>query len=122
LKQLKPALTSHSRAEEAVVYRALLDVAGSTRAGVLGNAGFIEHGLAEVLLDMLARGRKPVSEEWTARAAALQGLLEHHIAEEHAVMFDELGTHFRPDELEAMGARFLREKRKHAGTRIEETA
>ena len=109
LAKLKPALTAHSRAEERVVYNALLRVRSDDPSHVLADEGFVEHSLLDELLTTLS-STDASSDRWKANAKVLNELLEHHIAEEQSDVFAKLGDHFERDKLEAMGAQFLRDK------------
>jgi hypothetical protein len=53
--ELKPFLTAHARAEEAVVYDAMIRAGGGREGKDLGNEGFVEHSLVDVLLQRLAK-------------------------------------------------------------------
>ncbi len=109
LSKLKPALTAHSRAEERVVYDALLRVRSDDPSHVLADEGFVEHSLLDELLTTLS-STDASCDRWKANAKVLHELLEHHIAEEQSDVFAKLGEHFERDKLEAMGAQFLRDK------------
>ncbi|HEX3896871.1 MAG TPA: hemerythrin domain-containing protein [Rudaea sp.] len=109
LAKLKPALTAHSRAEERAVYTALLRVRSDDPSHVLADEGFVEHSLLDELLMTLA-STDAGTDRWRANAKVLHELLEHHITEEQSDVFAKLGDHFERDQLEAMGAQFLREK------------
>ena len=109
LAKLKPALTAHSRAEERVVYNALLRVRADDPSHVLADEGFVEHSLLDELLSTLS-STDAGTDHWKANAKVLHELLEHHIEEEQSDVFAKLGDHFDRDKLEAMGAQFLRDK------------
>ncbi len=109
LRKLKPALTAHSRAEERVVYDALLRVRAKDDSHELGDEGYVEHSLVDELLSTLA-STSASTERWKATAKVLDELLEHHIAEEESDIFATLGNHFDRDQLAAMGAQFKRLK------------
>lgn len=110
LKQLRPALVAHSRAEEKEVYEPLLKLRSSEAARDLANQGFVEHGLIDDLLEKMAKSRKTESDEWKAHAQVLLEMLVHHFEEEHTQMFEELGEHFDDSQREAMGRRFVAAK------------
>jgi hemerythrin-like domain-containing protein len=109
LGKLKPALTAHSRAEEKVVYDALLRVRANDDSHELGDEGYVEHSLVDELLATLA-STSASTERWKATAKVLTELLEHHIEEEESDVFALLGEHYERDDLEAMGAQFKRLK------------
>ncbi len=109
LSKLKPALTAHSRAEEKVVYEALLGVRAADESHEIADEGYVEHSLVDELLATLAS--VPMSgDRWKAHAKVLYELLEHHIEEEESDTFALLGDHFSRDKLETMGAQFKRAK------------
>ena len=87
-RQLKPALITHSRAEEREVYDALLRIDESERARDIANQGYVEHGVLDDLLERLSRSRKTESDEWKAHAKVLMQILERHIEDEQATLFD----------------------------------
>ena len=106
--KLKPALTAHSRAEEKVVYTALLAVK-SKESRDYGNEGFVEHSLVDDLFKRLTAG-DAASDAWQAQAKVLHELLSHHIAEEQRDVFSNLGEHFSSEQLEQMGKKFTTAK------------
>jgi hemerythrin-like domain-containing protein len=107
--ELKPLLTAHARSEEEIVYRAMIDVRGGESRD-LGNEGFVEHSLVDVLLERLSRSELAGSDAWKAHATVLKELLDHHVQEEEGEFFDALGKAFDDRELEAMAADFQRRK------------
>jgi len=109
LARLKPALTAHSRAEERVVYGALLSIRADAEARVVTQEGFVEHGMVDELLAKLD-ATDASTEIWQAHAKVCKELLEHHIDEEQTEIFADLGDNFSRDELALMGERFLQEK------------
>lgn len=109
LARLRPALTAHSRAEERVVYAALLSVRANAEARILSHEGFVEHGIVDELLAKLA-STDAGTELWAAHAKVCKELLEHHIDEEQSSIFADLGDNFSRDQLALMGERFLQEK------------
>ncbi|MEP6484003.1 MAG: hemerythrin domain-containing protein [Rudaea sp.] len=109
LQKLKPALTAHSRAEEAVVYDALLRVRADEDSHELADEGYVEHSLVDELLERLT-STSPGTDRWKAHAKVLHEVLGHHIDEEQTDIFAKLGDTFESAQLEAMGADFLREK------------
>ena len=67
---LKPLLTAHARAEEAVVYQAMIDARRAGEAKDLGNEGFVEHSLVDVLLERLGKTDLAGTDAWKAHANA----------------------------------------------------
>lgn len=101
---LKALLEAHSRAEEAVVYRAL-DKLGMTSVREATQEGEVEHSLCDHLMALLAGGR-PNSALWKARAKVVYELLDHHIEEEHEEMLPLLTRHFDAPQRAALARRF----------------
>jgi hypothetical protein len=113
-QQLKPFLIAHARAEELAVYNPLIAVKGSPDSQAMGNEGFVEHSLIDVMLERLGKTDLAGTDAWKAHAKVLQEILEHHIKEEEREMFEELGEHFSDDQRVAMSADFEAKKRKVA--------
>jgi hemerythrin superfamily protein len=110
-KALKPLLTAHARAEERAVYSELVKARSTRDSKDLGNEGFVEHSLVDVLLERMSKTALAGSDAWKAHATVLKELLEHHIKEEEGEIFDELGEHFSDERREAMAEAFLEDKR-----------
>ena len=108
LRQLKPALVVHFRAEEKEVYDALLKHR-DTDLHDLAYEGYVEHGVLDDLLEKLCKSRKTETDEWKAHAKVLLDLVEHHLEEEERT-FAALEEHFNDDEREALGRRFTAAK------------
>ncbi|UVO54066.1 hemerythrin domain-containing protein [Sphingomonas sp. SUN039] len=104
-------LGKHSKAEEKVVYDALIGT-GDDETEVDAHEGYTEHMLADTLLKKLKAGTDPLSAEWRAEAQVMQEILEHHIKEEEDTIFDDVKDNFESNEREEMGAAF--EKLKEA--------
>jgi|KBSSwiStaDraftv2_1062776.scaffolds.fasta_scaffold754428_2 hemerythrin-like domain-containing protein len=113
-ERLKPFLTAHARAEELAVYNPLIAVKGSPDSHAMGNEGFVEHSLVDVLMERLGKTDLAGTDAWKAHAKVLKELLEHHIKEEEGEMFEELGEHFSEEQRAAMGADFEAKKLKVA--------
>lgn len=107
-RELLAFLVAHSRAEEAVVYRAL-DKLGQVKLSEGTQEGEVEHSLCDHLMGLMARGR-PESPTWRARAVVVYELLEHHVHEEKEGMFPTLRANFDEAAREAMGQQFERRK------------
>jgi hemerythrin superfamily protein len=106
--QLKPLLTAHARAEEATVYEPMIRTKGE---GVeLGNEGFVEHSLVDVLLERLGKTELAGSDAWKAHALVLKEMLEHHIDEEEDEFFDLIEKRFDADRRREMAEAFLARK------------
>ena len=109
---LKPLLTAHARTEERVVYEALVKVRGSAQSRDLGNEGFVEHSLVDVLLERLGKTSLAGTDAWKAHAIVLKELLDHHVKEEESEIFDALGKHFSDERLAEMARAFQAGKAK----------
>ena len=109
LRQLKPALLIHSRAEEKEVYDALLKLSDQDLRD-LAYEGYVEHGVLDDLLEKLLKSRKTETDEWKAHAKVLLDLLERHMQEENERMCAALEETFSDEEREAMGRRFTTAK------------
>jgi hemerythrin-like domain-containing protein len=107
-KALQALLEAHSRAEEAVVYRAL-DRLGMATVREATQEGEVEHSLCDHLMAQLAKG-KADSALWKARAKVVYELLVHHIEEEHQEMLPLLEKHFNVAQREALAKRFEQRK------------
>jgi hemerythrin-like domain-containing protein len=103
-KALEGLLEAHSRAEEAVVYRAL-DRLGMVTVREATQEGEVEHSLCDHLMAQLANG-KPGSALWKARAKVVYELLDHHIEEEHEEMLPLLERHFDKAQRAVLAKRF----------------
>jgi len=109
LETLKKNLTAHSRAEEQVVYDALIRMRAKQDVHVSGEEGYVEHGAVDDLLARISR-LEAGTDLWLAHAKVIREMLEHHISEEQNEIFAELGDLFSSEELVAMGEQFLRRK------------
>ncbi len=109
LRQLKPALVVHSRAEEKEVYDALLKFSEQELRD-LAYEGYVEHGVMDDLLDKLLKSRKTETDEWKAHAKVLLDLIEHHVGGDHERLLSALEDHFDDDGREALGRRFTAAK------------
>jgi hemerythrin superfamily protein len=106
-KSLKPLLTAHARAEELAVYNQLVKArAANAEAKDLGNEGFVEHSLVDVLLERMSKTALAGSDAWKAHATVLKEILEHHVEEEEKEFFDALGERFSDAQREAMAVEF----------------
>jgi hemerythrin superfamily protein len=83
-KQFRTELTSHSRAEEKVLYRRM-EKSEEGKDDAL--EGAVEHQVVDRLMEDLSRSRSVGSDKWTARCTVLQELLRHHIDEEEGEFF-----------------------------------
>jgi hemerythrin superfamily protein len=110
-KQFRTELTSHSRAEEKVLYRRM-EKSEEGKDDAL--EGAVEHQVVDRLIEDLSRSRSVGSDKWTARCTVLQELLRHHIDEEEGEFFKIARKIFDRDTLAKMGTAFTAEKTKLA--------
>ncbi|EHR69308.1 hemerythrin HHE cation binding domain-containing protein [Burkholderiales bacterium JOSHI_001] len=107
-RELRNLVTAHSRAEEAVVYRAL-DKLGQKKISDATEEGQVEHGLCDHLLMLMARGRAETA-AWKAKAVVVHELLDHHVQEEKDEMFPVIRKHFDDEARATMGKLFEQRK------------
>jgi hemerythrin-like domain-containing protein len=111
VRQIKAALMPHIKAEQKVLYDALLAVRDK-KAKQDGAEGYIEHALAERTLTDLGKLGSPLSPEFSATAKVLKELIAHHVREEESDLWSDAREHFESDERKAMNRRYLSEKKK----------
>ncbi|HEU4550166.1 MAG TPA: hemerythrin domain-containing protein, partial [Rhizomicrobium sp.] len=78
--RIKAALVPHNKAEEKVVYDAVLALRGR-EARVDGHEGYIEHNLGGITLKKLEK-LTANTPEFKAAAKVLKELIDHHVEEE----------------------------------------
>jgi hemerythrin superfamily protein len=108
LQQLQNAAPAHDKPEERAVYAALKR--SSKKSADIAHEGEVEHELVSGLIKKLARMRDPASDQARAHADVLKELLEHHIAEEHSEMFEQLRRDFDAERRIAIGTAFVAAK------------
>ena len=106
LKQIKAALVPHVRAEEKVLYNAILGVKEKS-ARQDGEEGYMEHGLADKMLATLGKISNATSPEFGAAAKVLKELVEHHVKEEENAVWSDAKKHFSTEERQAMNKKYL---------------
>lgn len=108
--RIKKALVPHTKAEEKVVYDAVLTLKGK-EAKIDGNEGYIEHGLADQTLKKLDK-LKPNSPEFNAAAKVLKELVDHHIKEEESNIWAQVKENFSDEQRARMDRDFQMAKKK----------
>ena len=108
--KVKQALIPHTKAEEKVVYDAVLALKGKD-AKIDGNEGYIEHSLASETLKKLDK-LTPNTPEFKAAAKVLKELVNHHIQEEERNIWSQVKTNFSGDQREQMNRDFLAAKKR----------
>lgn len=110
VKQIKEALVPHTKAEEKVVYDAVIALKDKD-AQKDGYEGYLEHEWASKTLDRLGKA-SPTSPEHKAAAKVLKELVEHHIEEEESNVWNDVKENFSDDDRIAMNRKFLAAKTK----------
>lgn len=108
--KIKQALVPHARAEEKVVYDAIIGLRGK-EAKIKGNEGYIEHSLSDATLKKLDK-LTANTPEFKAAAKVLKELLEHHIREEEKDIWAQVKENFSDEQREQMNRDFLAAKKK----------
>jgi len=109
LKKIKAALVPHARAEEKILYDAILKVRDK-RANQDGEEGYLEHGLVDRMLATLSKTGNAMSPEFGAGAKVLKELVAHHVREEENSFWADARKHFSSDERKLMNQKYLRLK------------
>ena len=110
LKKIKTALVPHSRAEEKVVYDAVIALKDK-EAERDGKEGYLEHHLADRMLAVLGKAGAG-SIEFAAAAKVLRELLNHHIREEESAIWSDVKDNFSDEQREQMNRDFEAAKKK----------
>jgi Hemerythrin HHE cation binding domain len=109
VQQIKAALVPHTKAEEKVVYDAVISTADED-AEVDGHEGYLEHECATETLKHLEVA-EPTSAEHKAAGKVLKELVESHIKEEERNVWRDVREHFDDDARMRMNAEFEAAKR-----------
>jgi hemerythrin superfamily protein len=108
--KIKAALVPHTKAEEKVVYDAVLALKGAP-AKVDGNEGYIEHGLASETLKKLDK-HTANTPEFKAAAKVLKELVGHHVEEEERNIWSRVRENFSDEQRARMNRDFLAAKKR----------
>jgi hemerythrin superfamily protein len=111
VKQIKAALLPHTKAEEKVVYDAVIAIKDK-EAQQDGYEGYLEHEWANKTLQRLENMESANSPEHKATAKVLKELVEHHIKEEESAVWKDVREHFDDEERARMNTAFLAAKTK----------
>jgi hemerythrin-like domain-containing protein len=111
LKQVKKSLVPHARAEEKVLYDAIIAIRKKGPAKD-GEEGYLEHGLADKMLATLSKIKNVKSAEFSAAAKVLKELIEHHVEEEERDVWSDAKGNFSAEQRCAMNKRYLQLKQK----------
>jgi hemerythrin superfamily protein len=109
VQQIKAALIPHSKAEEKVVYDAVIALKDKD-AQMDGYEGYLEHEWAAKTLQRLEGIANAASPEHKAAGKVLKELVEHHIDEEERNVWKDVKEHFSDDDRKGMNGRFLAAK------------
>jgi hemerythrin superfamily protein len=108
--KIKAALVPHTKAEEKIVYDAVLALKGAP-AKVDGNEGYIEHGLASETLKKLDK-LTANTPQFKAAAKVLKELVDHHIEEEERNIWTRVRENFSDEQRAGMNRDFLAAKKR----------
>jgi hemerythrin superfamily protein len=111
VKRIKSALLPHTKAEEKVVYNAVIALKDKA-AQLDGHEGYIEHELAAKTLQRLEAITNATSPEHKASGKVLKELVEHHIEEEETNVWKDVKRNFSDDERATMNTAFIAAKRR----------
>jgi hemerythrin superfamily protein len=111
VKRIKAALVPHTKAEEKVVYDAVLRLRDKD-AQEDGHEGYLEHEWAAKTLQRLAGISNATSPEHRATGKVLKELVEHHIREEESNVWADVKSHFSDQQRVAMNRAFLAAKKR----------
>jgi hemerythrin superfamily protein len=105
VRKIKSALVPHTKAEEKVVYDAVLALRDKT-AQIDGHEGYLEHEWASKTLQRLDSITNASSSEHKATAKVLKDLVEHHIGEEERNIWRDVKENFSDEQRLAMNVEF----------------
>ena len=111
VRKIKAALVPHVRAEEKVVYDAII-ARRDKDAKIDGNEGYFEHQHADMALKKLGTIKPASSPEFTAAAKVLKELVEHHVKEEESNVWRDVRKHFDGAQRIAMNRKFEAAKKR----------
>jgi hemerythrin superfamily protein len=111
LASIKAALVPHLRAEEKVVYDAVLALKGKEQK-THGEEGYMEHALGDRMLLQLGKMDDAMSPEFAAGAKVLKELVEHHVEEEEKNIWADVEGNFSNDKRVEMNRKFLAAKKR----------
>ena len=111
VQKIKIALVPHTKAEEKVVYDAVIALRDKD-AQMDGHEGYLEHACAARILQRLEAITNAASPEHKAAGKVLKELVEHHIEEEESNVWGDVKKHFSHDVRRKMNIEFEAAKRK----------
>jgi hemerythrin superfamily protein len=111
VQKIKAALVPHTKAEEKVVYDAVIALRDKD-AQMDGHEGYLEHEWAAKTLQRLEGITNASSPEHKAAGKVLKELVEHHIDEEERNVWKDVKEHFSDEDRQAMNVKFFAVKRR----------
>ena len=108
--KIKHALIPHTKAEEKVVYDAVLALKGKD-AKIDGNEGYLEHSLASETLKKLDK-LTANTPEFKAAAKVLKELVNRHVQEEERNIWAQVKENFSAEQRDQMNRDFLAAKKR----------
>jgi hemerythrin superfamily protein len=111
LTSIKTALVPHLRAEEKVVYDAVLALRGKDQK-IHSEEGYMEHALGDKMLTQLGKMKDAMAPEFSAGAKVLKELVEHHVEEEENNIWSDVKDNFSDEDRIAMNRKFLAAKKR----------
>jgi hemerythrin superfamily protein len=111
VQKIKAALVPHTKAEEKVVYDAVIALRDKD-AQMDGHEGYLEHEWAAKTLQRLESIRNAASPEHKAAGKVLKELVEHHIEEEERNVWADVKDAFSDDDRKEMNVAFFAAKRR----------
>lgn len=111
VKKIKAALVPHTKAEEKVVYDAVIGLRDKD-AQMDGHEGYLEHEWAAKTLQRLDSMTNAGSPEHKAAGKVLKELVEHHIDEEERNVWKDVKENFSDDDRKQMNVAFFVAKRR----------
>jgi hypothetical protein len=111
VQKIKAALVPHTKAEEKVVYDAVIALRDKD-AQMDGHEGYLEHEWAAKTLQRLEAIKNAASPEHQAAGKVLKELVEHHIEEEERNVWKDVKEHFSDEDRKKMNVTFLAAKRR----------
>jgi hypothetical protein len=111
VQKIKAALVPHTKAEEKVVYDAVIALRDKD-AQMNGHEGYLEHEWAAKTLQRLEAITNAASPEHKAAGKVLKELVEHHIEEEERNVSKDVKEHFSDEARKQMNVTFVAAKRR----------
>jgi hemerythrin superfamily protein len=111
LTSIKSALVPHLRAEEKMVYDAVLALRGKEQK-THSEEGYMEHALGDKMLIQLGKMKDAMAPEFSAGAKVLKELVEHHVEEEENNIWSDVKDNFSDEDRIAMNRKVLAAKKR----------